>query len=112
MDSKELRIGNTILYKGVEVNITADDFIEFERNLLDLSKPIPLTEEWLIKFGFGEYFLNDGYRLNNFVLDDDFRFHVIDSTDYGVIVARNIKHVHQLQNLYFALTGKELKDKT
>jgi len=65
---------------------------------------IPLTEEWLVKFGFkfksygyGEeewkqWSLN-GYSLNGFTCNTS-----------GV----DIKHVHQLQNLFYCLTETEL----
>jgi hypothetical protein len=72
----------------------------------DLS-PIPLTEQWLKDFGFEKY-ENDGWakmglKLANLVI------YPIGKRSYhepknGLL----IQHVHQLQNLYFALTGKEL----
>ena len=67
-------------------------------------KPIPLTEEWLLKFGFE--------KLKGW--DDTFFFQLNgvqileyngSGYDYNSF---NIKHAHQLQNLYFALTGEEL----
>ena len=72
-------------------------------------KPIPLTEEWLLKFGF----VNDGYSewmKDRYTLDCEYTDKgvynfVIDNRTYLDI---DIKHVHQLQNLYFALTGEEL----
>lgn len=88
-----------------------DDIDEFES-----FKPIPLTEEWLIKFGFERvtpmgstydnnyaYELKDWGRiaLKNGVLVSD-QYYFLDGLCF------DIKHVHQLQNLYFTLTGKEL----
>lgn len=71
--------------------------------------PIPLTEEWLVRFGF------DTFRSIN----SDPKTFYNDRFDYGIEIyqdgsiwfekLRLIKHVHQLQNLYFALTGQELK---
>lgn len=67
--------------------------------------PIPLTPEWLERLGF----IDDlPWAKGNFRVDSENRFHVVDGTGYSVIVARNIEYVHQLQNLYFALTGEEL----
>ena len=69
-------------------------------------KPITLTEEWLIKFGFKKYrgnFYGD-YILNGYKLDEQFKFFVQGSS----VVLRELKYVHQLQNLYYSLTGKEL----
>ena len=78
--------------------------------------PIPLTEDWLIKFGFEKTDM-DFY---NITLPDKYkvylsctmilgRFEVCQSS-YGFCV--DCKYVHQLQNLYFALTGKELTIKS
>ena len=71
---------------------------------------IPLTEEWLLKFGFrrhdecsfdlGDY----TFKLNTFNLWDYCH-------DEEYLIAAGIKHVHSLQNLYFALTGEELNIK-
>jgi hypothetical protein len=78
--------------------------------------PIPLTEEWLVKFGFE---LNgEDYSIANFMFEirkklksysDVFvLFH--DSNDMDEIMEIvEISHVHQLQNLYFALTSQELE---
>ena len=72
-------------------------------------KPIPLTEEWLLKFGFvndgyGEW-MKDRYTLDCEYTDKGVYNFVIDNRTYLDI---DIKHVHQLQNLYFALTNTEL----
>ncbi len=72
-------------------------------------KPIPLTEEWLLKFGF-RHVMNNWYNLHangntfNVYLFEDGRYRVeIVSQSIGVF-----EFVHTLQNLYFALTNKEL----
>jgi len=77
--------------------------------------PIPLTEEWLIKlgllfksknlYGYFEYdFPYDSFKITYDSSDPD--------PDYQIIFEGNglayVKYVHQLQNLYFALTGEEL----
>jgi hypothetical protein len=66
-------------------------------------EPIPLTEEWLLKFGFE--------ITNNFQTKDRFQTYKKNDIiwfEYGYIVIE-LKYVHQLQNLYFTLTGEELK---
>ena len=77
-------------------------------------KPIPLTEEWLFKFGF---FTIKAGKLIDATLPN-FRFSLHKSGNYdgflfceknNIII--NIDYVHQLQNLYFALTNKELEIK-
>ena len=71
-------------------------------------KPIPITEEWLLKFGFFKH--NNAYVLEKpnenimnfkFSIWSDFTYN---SSEFPV----ELKYVHQLQNLYFALTGNEL----
>ena len=76
---------------------------------------IPLTEEWLLKFGFEQ----DGisFRLKQIGLT----FHTAKPTTYvrhvngGISTFAQITNqpefVHQLQNLYFVLTGQELEIK-
>ena len=108
MEAKDLRIGN-LVFIGKEVNVLElVDFVDiYENNTIKHFEPIPLTEEWLLKFGFesydGEYkyasrWLNIEKSENGYVkLADDY---FIDSFEF--------KHVHQLQNLYFALTNEEL----
>lgn len=80
-------------------------------------KGVPLTEEWLKKLGM-EYHdkpLDRGSaHLQNVVArwehEEKFEY-VIDSPsgdiDY-LYVTKEVDYVHQLQNLYFALTGEEL----
>lgn len=76
--------------------------------------PVALTPEILEKCGF--YLLNfdsfdyDGYKIlalkcRDFLLtaDSSNNYQTIECADLPVI-----KHLHQLQNLYFALTGEEL----
>jgi hypothetical protein len=66
--------------------------------------PIPLTEEWLLKFGFRINTV-DGlpwYEKECLTLDYMFDFERHDAS------TNRVHYVHQLQNLYFALTGEEL----
>lgn len=82
---------------------------------------IELTEEWLMKSGFNNY--RGVYRLQLYNSDHFLRGHIVKGAlscaldEYDVIGDREsvslirIKYVHQLQNLYFALTGTELEIK-
>lgn len=88
----------------------------------DLIKSIPLTEEWLIKFGFhqnGKYFIysfldyNYCFQYANFRDNWGFYQEYTDSPfpedlDKRYFISCGIKYLHQLQNLYFALTNEEL----
>lgn len=96
---------------------------------LEEFEPIPLTEEWLLEVGFQIkdqlsvhktkiYYISGidvDYCLYFADFRQDFGFYIeyTDSPfdkDLGVLypITFGIKYVHQLQNLYFALTGEEL----
>lgn len=107
----ELRIGNFILNSNSKIEIveTLRDGLINSYDIGDEEtcgegcyNPIPLTEEWLVKFGF------TGWDLGYYTLLMDSGAFAILTEDGMTIISRNIKHVHQLQNLYFALTGEEL----
>lgn len=125
IQANELRIGNLIKYNGSQ--ITVEGILgrtiyhsggKFDQNAGDnyiVFQPIPLTEEWLLRFNFfevkGQGVLDieiEGNRYLSINIDRKKCF-VGCSVDWT-----NIKFpesVHQLQNLYFALTGKELEIK-
>lgn len=118
MKANELRIGNWYKWDTIECELTLTDFhnMEFENDIV--FQPIPLTEEWLLKFGFETYTTEKSkvYKQGNFmviyVLKGRFagnkylKAFNISFSEFG-----HIKHVHTLQNLYFALTGEELQIK-
>jgi hypothetical protein len=131
MDAKDLRIGNWIFdasesqenYRVEEIRKDSEGFEGYYivyrngsfKSVLDdeLSsiEPIPLTKEWLLKFGLLN--LNDIETLGGSVFIDiknkSFGIGGSDSVTNGMIYYAECEHVHQLQNLYFALTGEELK---
>lgn len=113
MQVRELRIGNYALTKGnyensgdyQETYITANHIKEIDLSEL-LCSGVPLTEEWLLKFGFEEVDYAGGcYNLG---------IVCIDTSDFNCVVNGKwldvkIQYVHQLQNLYYALTQTELQ---
>lgn len=113
---EELRFGNYINQdvQGYVSVIKIDCFTDLEHVSCSDGwnpEPIILTEEWLMKFGFYSDVINEGdqpiYVLKdkNFYID----FITLQPVDSGFPIALiEIKYVHQLQNLYFALTGEEL----
>lgn len=138
MKAEELRIGNLILINVDEADrvlklsaiekdcIQADLFHITEFLTTSVSCgienlfPVPLTEEWLKKFEFekkGESFYDKemNFRLD-FFAEDSFAFLMCytkmiaegDSIEEFVFI-NDVKYAHQLQNLYFALVGEELK---
>lgn len=121
MEANELRIGNYINLHNKQKRISENIFRFMLESSLDYAlksyAPIPLTEEWLLKFGFVEIneFNGVGFIQDNFYLWkgnnwDYFYYTVVGREQDGVNEPSiEIKYVHQLQNLYFALKGEELK---
>jgi hypothetical protein len=86
-------------------------------------QPIPLTEEWLLKFGFKRRKYENSYWFEKsknklLFLSNDINPNkgcaYSTKLDHiflhdGPSNIKKVKYVHQLQNLYFALTGNELK---
>lgn len=73
--------------------------------------PIPLTEEWMLKFGFENSYRSDFTVTMQHATNDKFGIKINVSTGMSLVylgIPIRIEFVHQLQNLYFALTGEEL----
>lgn len=123
MKANELRLGNYV-YDGkkelgkigavhkdrLTVEIPNDNTIFLGRYKIEYAKPIPLTEEFLLKFGFDKV-ADDCWMISKSgqatyidLIQGEFYYYLEVNTETSIIV----KHVHQLQNLYFALTGQEL----
>ncbi len=72
---------------------------------------IPLTEQWLIDLGFKLRRLSYLFKINNITslrLDGNKKFQVVLIQVKDVVYLPKIDYVHQLQNLFYCLTGKEL----
>jgi len=114
MGTNELRIGNYVGYginfdksqsittiKGIEESkvLLHTDLI----CLLEQIKPIPITEELLLKCGFRNY------SANILVLDKKYYYNKSTKTIFiGQEPIFEIEYLHTLQN-FFALTNQELK---
>jgi hypothetical protein len=77
-------------------------------------EPIPLTEEWLLRFGFirdNKEILSLKENENEFIFFLEGNHVIIDKQQGQQLsgISIDCEYVHQLQNLYFALTGKELE---
>lgn len=115
MEAKELRVGNTVLISKSECKVDGiyEDFIyvnHYSGNVMkfisDIVEPIPLTEEWLLLFGFNKVRDYPVFRLSSIQVEyngSDNLWRVNLYADSTVV-----KSVHQLQNLFFALKGEEL----
>jgi hypothetical protein len=114
--ASEVRIGN--LYKEGN-DFKEIDFTDLNGLLMGFDEwklePIPLTEEWLFKFGFEKthlfdtvlYISNTNFHIsfNNSIYQLNYKEN---PKSHWLPVCKDLKYIHQLQNLYFALTGEEL----
>lgn len=117
MKTNELRLNNYVL-ETEQVVLLSTNYDLF-KCLVNVDreigyKPIPLTEEWLLKFGFKKVGIN--FELNSIVIwySSYEKCFVWRFMNVGEDADRKVRldYLHQLQNLYFALTGEELTIKS
>ena len=120
--ASELRLGNWVNHNETNTQIATIDsdntgnfigVLETENHYYRMSfkndgdlQPIPLTPEVLERCGFKKEGLQCEYsngKTDIHIYDDGYRF-----GQNGYPFGISIKYLHQLQNLYFALTGEEL----
>lgn len=147
MKRTELRIGNLVSFPGYKENgfnyepgaypigsIHGDNTIrlighngDFGCFGINMVSPIPLSEEWLIRFGFEKCEAKDVWDKLKLTWEDDlwwipgmyffekdsdtWKFYQATDEDTYWMIHFNVAYVHQLQNLYFALTGSELTER-
>lgn len=76
---------------------------------IDTLQPIPLTEEWLLKAGFKAIGIDGNRWILKYKINNPFTIESYNYIFYSPICTWiEFKYVHELQNLYFALTGEEL----
>jgi len=144
MKTGDLRIGNwyTSVKFGVPVRCELTDFSQLDvmsdgayddPPIDEVFEPIPLTEEWLLKFGFKkaekkidifpESFIKDNVMKSRLYLRLSHKggyywgfltqgIRETKETDHEFYDIQPMLYVHQLQNLYFTLAGTELEVKT
>lgn len=134
MKIQELRIGNWYLSTKFQIPVICEmgDMYEIymradgsaDYTVDDIFQPIPLTEEWLKKFGFKQTDEGAGFVAFHFwtnLIGEDrlyLRHYVMGGFIWGFNHFEelgqpiDIEYVHQLQNLYFALCGEELTVKS
>lgn len=138
IDKKELRIGNIIRMEGIQNDIDNKAFVvtgmgptgdtiwgkyKFPNNndpgVMDSNEVpayqrfcegMPITEEWLTKFGFKEW--SEGnwkIEVENANVDFEEINYYLPYKSLNVHIGElEMKYVHQLQNIYYIFTGKEL----
>lgn len=128
MKAQELRIGNYIeedvlgrckvssLFKNGVVELECNhlnsegeiSFVWYTVNIESVN-PILLTEDWLAMFGFEKKTNDDNFDywcLGEF--DDEFLWEHSEGFCYNFGFGHELKYVHTLQNLFYALTNEEL----
>lgn len=113
----ELRIGNWLQrLDGSRFQVEAKDF-ELIDNTNDFLKPkrIELSPEILEKAGFVWSIYHQAYHYGDMAFSEFFDLNECYPNGYqlstfkkSLIIGNSIFYLHQLQNLYFALTGQEL----
>lgn len=120
LDSHEIRLGNTYkielgdgTYKSDLINL-ADLENLLDDDLDDFYQAMEISEEWLIRLGFIRHhsdYSNGIIYIKNVPDNTKFEWGVYPNELGSGIQIKNrilLHYVHQLENLYFALTGEEL----
>lgn len=136
LQAKDLRIRNLIKLQGVVIRISCikldikgyyigiwnESIGGLPNGFLKLSifEPIPLNAEWIERAGFEKvddshykkHILRFG-KIHSYRRDNNiFEFELGQRSGYTLGLIPNLNHVHQLQNLFHAITGEELEFKT
>lgn len=129
MKANELRIGNMVNTRNPNMNPFKIEYIEGGRidkfggmnsigsfvywGNLDII-PIQLNEGWLLNWGFKNVLIDHPIPNHKAFELNSIHIKIYNSTDIikvwynSVSIDRNFYYVHQIQNLYFSLTGEEL----
>lgn len=114
MEAKNVRIGNKVDLYGKTATICSADYST--GLAITKGKPIELTTEWLIKLGFKK--LGNTYWISLYVLKAELHFEMYKrgrvlllKSDNSNLILEPVMYVHQMQNLFFALTNTEIEFK-
>lgn len=112
MELQELRLGNYVNWNDEGYrDVSTGVFSCWEQQELHkILKPMPLTKEWLVKFGFSGHIKFELGLIVIYLSSERNRFGLWHGDSVKMFNVP-VEYVHQLQNLYFALTGNELKIK-
>lgn len=124
MKVEEIRVGNLVSF--IDESGPSPDYIETTVGLSEIEKAIkdpdffqgiPLTEQWLLDFGFDRHPNPNGTRSWCYYKDRE-RWVIqsmldLNSFSFGITPLKpELNFVHQLQNLFYTLCGKELELKS
>lgn len=112
IEAKDMRIGNWIKdIEGYDLLFRVEARHIARSEGFPCFRPIPLEDEHFRRFGFeldhGDWTLG-GVRIGEheeWEGEQTFRLSIHEWVSFG---GRDIQYVHQLQNLFYALTGEEL----
>jgi len=124
MKPEELRIGNIVDLYGTNATIVLNDFISmhFDECHFGRFKPLKLTKEWFNYFGFYTYskyqsilYIDYG-KPNRLTFEIQKPYCMSKSHEfYSYIISKHyfkeLNYVHELQNLFHAISGEDLKRK-
>ena len=129
INKSELRVGNKVFWAGAEVVLTENNLLELlTNNRFDILSPISLEEKYLRPLGFdfeGSEAGDDGnmelgeqgdewyflimFSEGRYTEKEHFGLWILkDGTESIKIPFERCKFIHQIQNIYYDLTGKEL----
>jgi hypothetical protein len=130
MDVRELRLGNLVSeyvlgvcpVGGIESDVKNDGIVWLSKDnmryhITDCNiEPIPLKSKWFKKFGFAKAYLKTWnkekrpwhYQIEKHPGFPEGYIFFINVDGVAAPPSIKIKYVHELQNLYYALTGEEL----
>ena len=112
VDTKELRIGNIIYLNGKKTIVSSDEIAFLEKcQLFGINcdaTPVKVTEETLKGYGFtfdfenmsNKVYAKDGIKIQTSPTEGVFLY------AGGNRIGKSFHYLHQLQNLWFCLSGK------
>lgn len=109
MNNRDLTIGNYYFLSGEIFQLTEESFenvIIFKTK--DRLKPIPFTEDLLEDLDFSEKKFDDGiygWALGQFAYINSGQIRMYQD---GILLEKEIKYLHQFQDIYYFFTDKEL----
>lgn len=122
IDIKEIRLKNWVKWTEASIQLTESDIaylfdMATKGQKCETYQPIPLSESWLERAGYqyyngkkdGDMTMDFGGKLDIDWIMGTIRVKSHFETDTLYRELKHIQYVHQLQNLYWCLCGKELE---
>ena len=118
----ELRVGNyvttgkkewiiSVVSDSNEVRVTDGKFTAIAQIPINEIHPIPLTEEWLLNFGFDKPNSKRPYHFKKSSTEflwSEYQYELKCFCNDINMFSFPCKYVHTFQNIYYSITGQEL----